>query len=302
MPSAPPRLRLRCLVLGCLVSACSGDDASPSSLPTDGSPGTYALAFEHAGVMREAIVHVPGSYEAATALPMVMNFHGFGGTSEGQMSWTGMQSVADAGGFIAVFPQGTDLDGSPHWNTSLPSADNKSDAEDFGFIDALIDTIAASYAVDADRVYAAGYSNGGMFSFALACYRTERIAAVASVSGAMLDDIGSACTPAHPTSVITLHGTEDSVIAYDGGGDFGGSAQDVLDYWVDHNEITDAPETSTDGAVTTLHYTGGAAGAEVMHHRVDGGGHVWFERTFYGETTSEAIWSFFSRFDRNGAI
>ena len=52
------------------------------------------------------------------------------------------------------------------------------------FIETLIDTIATQYNVNNERVYACGYSLGGMFSYELACQLNSRITAVASVAGA----------------------------------------------------------------------------------------------------------------------
>ena len=42
-------------------------------------------------------------------------------------------------------------------------------------------------AIDRERVYACGYSNGGMMSYALGCYLNNEIAAVASISGCLGD-------------------------------------------------------------------------------------------------------------------
>lgn len=307
-PAASGRMLLASVALASValaLAACTSPAPEPGPLPADGAPGTYALGIQHDGVEREAVVYVPESYDAATSTPLMLNFHGFGGTSLDHMEWADMRGLADTHGFVLAYPQGTELEGAPHWNTSMPSADNKSSADDFGFMDALIDTIGASYAIDADRIYAAGYSNGGMFSFALACFRSERIAAVAAVSGAMLDDIGVDCTPDHPTSVITLHGTDDAVIAYEGG-DFGRPAEEVIAYWVDHNGITAAPETATSTEANTpvesARHTGGEGGTEVHHHRVVGGGHDWFDITVDGADTSTLAWDFVSRFGRSGAL
>ena len=38
-----------------------------------------------------------------------------------------MNDLADEENFILVFPQGTDLEGSPHWNAADMGGDNKSD-------------------------------------------------------------------------------------------------------------------------------------------------------------------------------
>ena len=57
-----------------------------------------------------------------------------------------MRSLANEEQFIAVYPQGTILDGSTHWNTLLPGMldDNKSDVDDFGFTEAILDEISTT--------------------------------------------------------------------------------------------------------------------------------------------------------------
>ena len=56
------------------------------------------------------------------------------------------------------------------------------------FIEAIIDTLSTEFNVNNDRVYACGYSEGGIFSYELGCRLNNRIAAFGSVSGSMLTD------------------------------------------------------------------------------------------------------------------
>ena len=283
---------------------CGACVAPFPALPDSGEPGTWSTSFAHGGVNREAVVYIPESWSPDTATPMLLNFHGYGGTAVDHMEEADFRPVADAEGFVLVMPQGSLLQGSPHWNSAAPSDDNKSAVDDFGFVELLLDTVGASVSIDAERVYAVGYSNGGMMSFGLACHRSGLVAAVGSVSGAMLDDIGVACTPG-PTSVITLHGTADTVLRYEGG-DGMRSAAGVVDYWRGINQITDEPtESTTSEAGTTVEsfvHAGGTGGTEVHHHRVVDGGHVWLDVNIEGADTNRLLWNFFSRFGRDGAL
>jgi polyhydroxybutyrate depolymerase len=61
-----------------------------------------------------------------------------------------------------------------------------------------------------------GYSNGGFMSYRMACDVADRVAAIASLAGATWADT-SRCRPSEPVSVLQIHGTADSVIAYEGG-------------------------------------------------------------------------------------
>jgi polyhydroxybutyrate depolymerase len=77
----------------------------------------------------------------------------------------------------------------------------------------MITEISSQYNVDIDRIYAAGYLNGGMMTYGLSNYKSGLIAVVAPVSGAMLECTGSS---SHPMAVIHLHGISDGVLPYNG--------------------------------------------------------------------------------------
>jgi polyhydroxybutyrate depolymerase len=263
-----------------------------------------AQTIEHDGERREYIVYVPESYDGASAVPLLFNFHGFGGEASDQMSWADFRPLADEHGFIVVYPQGTELEGYTHWNSALPGGDNKSTADDLGFVTALIDQLSASHNIDAERVYASGYSNGGFMSYALACHHSDRFAAIAPVSATMLGADNSDCVPSRPVPVISLNGTADSVVQYDGGTEGYQSVSDVLDYWVSVNNTSPVPtsESATDSGTTIerIRFDGGDNGSAVEHYKVIGGEHVWFSLRYQGADTEQLIWSFLSAHDLTG--
>lgn len=279
----------------------SAPDATPIS--ASGEPGTFSLTLQHDGRSRDAIVYVPASYDPSASTALMLNFHGYGGTASDYMMWADMRDLAEQDGVIVVYPQGSLLEGSPHWNAALPGGDNKSSVDDLGFVRALVARVGETHAFDAERVYATGYSNGGMMAVALGCYASDVVAAVSMVSGMQLDT-SRACAPTHPTGFISLHGTADSVLSYDGyGGE--GSAQDAVDFWVDVNDIGGSPATeqARDGGMTIERtvYSGGRNGVSVEHYRYVGGGHVWFEEAFDGADASELVWDFLMQHDIRGA-
>lgn len=271
--------------------------------PGQGQAGTFSVRFEHDGIMRAAVLHVPESYEADGRAALMLNFHGFGGTAVDHMETADMGSLAERDGFLVAYPQGSALDGSPHWNSALDTPDNKSDADDLGFVRALVARIATDYPFDPDRLYASGYSNGGMMAFALACYASELVAAVGVVSGQLMD-ASDTCAPVHPTAVITLHGTEDRTIPYEGNSE-GLSAQDAVDFWVSYNGTATTPETAIDSAdgmtIERSVYSAGRGGVSVEHYRYVGGEHVWFGSKFEGSDASRLVWDFMVRHDIEGA-
>tara|TARA_B110000003_G_scaffold64633_1_gene65343 strand:- start:13084 stop:13971 length:888 start_codon:yes stop_codon:yes gene_type:complete len=249
---------------------------------------------------REYILYVPNSYDGLSPVPLMMNFHGYGGTASEYMRYADLRHVADENTFILVYPQGSCLDGIPHWNPCLSGEDNKSSSDDLGFVEALINEISSEYIIDMERIYAAGFSNGGMMSYGLANYKSELIAAVASVSGVMLDCGGFI---SHPIPILHLHGTSDDVIPYEGS-DFYLSAQNVLDYWIDFNNTNTNPTVSfeTNNGRTIEHYVydQGDNNVSVEHYKYIQGDHSWFSSIYQAKTSAELIWDFVSSYDING--
>jgi polyhydroxybutyrate depolymerase len=277
------------------VTACSSNESpEPLGDVVDGASGLFNVTIDHAGTERTTLLYVPESYDAATGHPLIVNFHGFGGTSSDHLQWADMRPLAERDGVVLLYPQGTLLDGSPHWNAADPGGDNKSEADDVGFVVELITQLQDQYNIDSNRIYIMGYSNGSFFSYYLACSASEYFAGVASVSGTMLD---ATCGATHPMPMINIHGTQDSVVAYDGGSEYPG-VESVLDFWVGFNQADTDPtmETLTDGSRTVEHYVYAAreSGVAVEHYKVVGGEHVWFDMTLNGQDTGELIWSYLS--------
>ena len=256
--------------------------------------------IQHDGITREYILYVPQSYNGSTMVPLLFNFHGYGGKIKDYINEADMRAVAEANNFILVYPQGSLLNGFSHWNACPPGGDNKSDIDDVGFIETLIYGLSSDYNIDMERIYVAGYSNGGMMAYGLAHYKSNLIAAVASVSGSMLDCTGPTN---HPMPIIQLHGTADEVLPYNGGNEFS-SAQSTLDYWINFNNTTTTPTVNTDnsGGMTIEHYIydQGDSSVSVEHYKYIGGNHVWFNTTYQGKNTAELVWEFVSKYDING--
>jgi polyhydroxybutyrate depolymerase len=259
-----------------------------------------ALTIMHNDTEREYVLYVPNSYDNSSSTPLMMNFHGFGGGASYFMEEADMRSLAEQENFIIVYPQGSCLNNFSHWNSCPLSADNKSTADDLGFVEIMISEISSNYNIDMERIYAAGYSNGGMMAYGLANYKSNLIAAVASVSGSMLDCIG---VVNHPMPVINLHGTLDDVIPYNGNSDYA-PVNSTIDHWLNFNNISNTPAVSSEvnGSITIEKhlYGQGDKGVSVEVYKYIGGDHVWFNTTFEGKNASELVWDFVSKYDING--
>ena len=274
---------------------------------------TINASITHDGIQRNYILYIPEIYDGNTAVPLILNFHGFGSNAAQQMFYGDFRDIADTEGFLLVHPEGTTFIGNQFWNVGFPGI--SSTIDDVGFTEALIDELATLYAIDLDRVYATGMSNGGFMSFLLACQLSEKIAAVASVTGSMTQDTFDDCNAQRPTPVLQIHGTEDDVVLYDGN-TLSIPIADVISYWVDYNNCETTPTTTTfpdidpsDGS-TIEHsvYEDGDNGITTEHMKVIGGGHTWPGSVINTGGTNQdidasmEIWLFFSRFDINGPL
>ena len=277
------------------------------------SQQTINASITHDGIQRNYILYIPEIYDGNTAVPLILNFHGFGSNAAQQMFYGDFRDIADTEGFLLVHPEGTTFIGDQFWNVGFPGL--SSNIDDVGFTEALIDELATLYTIDLDRVYATGMSNGGFMSFLLACQLSEKIAAVASVTGSMTQDTFDDCNAQHPTPVLQIHGTDDGVVLYNGN-NLSIPIADVISYWVDFNNCETTPTTTTlpdvdvsDGS-TIEHsvYEDGDNGITTEHMKVIGGGHTWPGSVINTAGTNQdidasmEIWLFFSRFDINGPL
>ena len=284
-----------------VVSSCKNDNGKGDDYNSDECYlNTNAQTLVHDGIDREYIIYIPNSYDGTSAVPLLFNFHGFGGSASEFINDADMRAEAEANSFILVYPQGSCLNGASHWNPCPIDGDNKSTADDIGFVETMISEISSQYNLDMERIYAAGYSNGGMMAYGLANYKSDLIAAVASVSGAMLNCIGPT---SHPMPVVHLHGTSDGVVSYNGSNDWN-SVQSTLDYWTSFNNTISTPTIYTDntGGMTIEHYVYGQGdnSVSVEHYKYIGGDHVWFNELYQGQNASNLVWSFMSKYDING--
>ncbi len=267
--------------------------------------------IEHDGLKRAFILYVPASYTGNREVPLLFNFHGYTSSAHDQMYYGDFRSIADTAGFIIVHPQGTLLNGATHWNVGGWTIG--STADDIGFTAALIDTLSERYQIDLTRIYATGMSNGGYMSIQLACRLSDRIAAVASVTGSMTHEMYNQCNPQRPVPLLQIHGTDDPVVPYKGAS-WTLAISEVLKYWVGQNgcdsipQIKNLPDLNPNDGSTVEHiiYPYGEAGVSVEHLKITGGAHTWPGTAFgstgtnYDINGSLEVWKFLSRYDIHG--
>jgi len=273
---------------------------------------TINSSIIHGGLQRDYTLYIPASYSAGTEVPLVFNFHGYTSNAFQQMLYGDFRTIADTEGFIIVHPEGTlDNSGISHWNVGWGG----STVDDIGFTEALMDSVSAIYSIDNSRIYSTGMSNGGFMSYQLACELSDRIAAIASVTGSMNIGWFNSCNPNHPMPVMEIHGTLDPTVSYNASS-FTESIPDIMNYWANFNNCnstsitTNVPDINTADGCTAEHqiWEDGSNGSIVEHYKIINGGHTWPGAIFPNGTTnqdinaSEKIWEFFNKYDINGLI
>lgn len=278
---------------------------------------TINMSVNVGNVKREFRIYVPKLYTDGIAVPLVFNFHGYTSNNTQQELYGDFRPVADTANFIVVHPLGLPVIGtSLGWNNFVSNLNSKPD--DIGFFHKMIDTLSTIYSIDKNRIYSTGMSNGGFMSYDLACFASEKIAAIASVTGSMIQSHLSACQAKHPTPILEIHGTTDPVIPYDGKGFLVQSVHidSLISFWVKFNQcsptptIAQVPNTNTADNCTAEHYiyANGKKGVNVEFYKIINGGHTWPSAPINlpnnGNTNrdinaSTVIWNFFKKYSLN---
>lgn len=216
--------------------------------------------------------------------PAVLVLHGGMGSAARMRATSGFDRLAEREGFIAVYPEGTDYGQGRHaWNTGHLLRRQVRDADDLGFLDALIDHLVAERGADPTRIYLTGGSNGGMMSFVYAAARPGRLAAVAPVVASMFTFDRS---PDVPLPILIINGGKDEEVPL-GGGMSGNprvrGAQampfkpidEVVAFWAKANRCVGPPMEKVEGSVVTRTFAPSPGGAVVEQVLDREGGHGW---------------------------
>lgn len=262
---------------------------SPGSICDGESPLPLGLSERHlesSGIDRRFLVYVPSGYDRRSPLPLVFNFHGSGGSPEGQLATSQLSALADAERFAMVAPASV----GPRWN--IPPDPAKPD--DVRFVSDLLDALPALLCIQPERVYATGFSGGGRMSSQLACDLSQRIAAIAAIGGIRFP---GPCSAARSMPILAFHGTADTTNPYAGGGEsyWGTSVESAIDGWGQHNGCGPRRERVVAPTVTELAYGGGGC-ADVVLYRIDGFGHAWpgaIDPQREHGSADDLLWAFF---------
>lgn len=269
------RARALLVALALLVPAGCGGDAGEGSADSP-QAAVVQRRLQIGGTDRTYRLYTPPDVEDAGPVPLVLALHGSGNSAESLVDASELDVAADAGGFIVAYPEAL----GRIWNGGFCCTNGRGDpGADVRFLDQVVTDVSSVRRIDERRVYAIGFSGGGMMAYRLACDLAGRFAGVGAIAASMvLDD----CRPSRPVSVIAVHGTADEVVPYSGGRIQGGAtrpappATAVVERWA---ELDGCPGTRTAevrGPVTFATWSGCGEGRGVRLVTVEGGGHNWY--------------------------
>lgn len=253
-----------------LATACTTDqggtppgataDSATACTPTKPAPAAGPHTIRFGTTDRAYTLALPAGYDGHRAHPLLLNFHGFGGSMTDQEANTPMARSGTAREYIVVTPQAA---GSPaKWNILA----QQGDADDYGLLQVLLTDLTTRLCVDRDRVYATGHSNGSAFAGFLVCKPPYPFAAVAMVSGVA----PASCPDGGPApATLAINGTADETVSYQG------SASFIADYVKDYHCATTPDRTSPADGIDQLRYRDCVHGTEVVFITVVGGTHAW---------------------------
>ncbi len=212
-------------------------------------------------VERQAIVCAGKNENREQSVPLVLVFHGRGGSAANMADGTRIHEAwPDA---VVAYLEGLTGNPAPYdpqgsrrgWQINPGELKDR----DVRFVDAALDALNADYKLDAGRFYAVGHSNGARFAGILWATRASRFVAFAFSAGQADDLIEKAA----PRPVFMSMGRRDEIIPFDWQKQSIGYARKLL-----KTEAGKAAEFGYTRSETA------ADGMELMTY-VHPGGHVW---------------------------
>ena len=200
---------------GMTTDGGGSDGVAPVTCPSPALPAGDTVHTVQVGAdSRSYVLHVAPAYDGTQPVPLVVDFHGIGGTGSDERATSPYPAVLDAEGVVMAFPDGLRGPAGTGWNVGPCCV---ADVDDVAFARALVAQIQAVACIDAARVYAVGVLTGGGMAHYVACHAADVFAAVAPGAFDLLVENVHDCNPPRPITVISFRGTADSRVPYAGG-------------------------------------------------------------------------------------
>jgi polyhydroxybutyrate depolymerase len=237
---------------GCIPTAPPPGGPSGCGKPAAPTVAARRYLISH-GVVRSFLLTIPDHYDPNHRTPLILDFHGHGSNSVEEAAYTQMDAKARSRGFIVATPDGID----EQFDYTAPSVD-------FTYTQDLVRYLDAILCVSRTKRFAAGISNGGAMSGAVACLPELHLGAIAGVTALV-----PACADGTKMPVLYFHGNADPIVSYS-------IAGPVIASWAARDGCDATPtETRIEPDIQKRTFTGCDAGLSATLYTVEGGGHTW---------------------------
>jgi poly(hydroxyalkanoate) depolymerase family esterase len=164
---------------------------TPPPPPTGGSTAgkgtTFSGTYTSSAGSRNYTGYIPSTYKAGTAVPLVVVLHGCTQSADVIRQLTRFDQLAEAKGFIAVFPeQPKSANQFNCWNFFQDAQMHRGSPEP-SLIAGITDWVKQHYSIDSHRVYVAGLSAGGAMASVMGATYPDVYAAIGVGSGCEYD-------------------------------------------------------------------------------------------------------------------
>lgn len=157
-------------------------------------------------------IAMPEGHDGITPVGALVWSHGYRGTAAGAMRNRSLRRMVSEAGLALIAAQG--VNGS--WDLPKgPRTFDSTGAGEFAYFDAVLADARAQFAIDRDRIIAAGFSAGGMMVWNLACTHPDPFAGFIPMSGTFWLSPPETC--ARPvSSIVHIHGDADKTVPLKG--------------------------------------------------------------------------------------
>jgi polyhydroxybutyrate depolymerase len=254
-----------------------GDEgAEPVICPSPArQAGDTSVTLQLGSASRSYVLHIPSAYDGSKPVPLVLDFHGVGGSGASELSSSPYPAATDPEGVVMAFPDGLKGPAGTAWNIGPCCV---AGVDDVAFARALVADVEKTVCIDPTRVYAVGVLTGGGMAYYLACQAADVFAAVAPAAFDLLAENVDGCIPSRPITVISFRGTAVSRVPYAGGASslvpgmpitFLG-AQATFERWAEIDGCSGSPSQPDSHGCSS--YSVCQAGVEVILCTKQGGG------------------------------
>jgi poly(hydroxyalkanoate) depolymerase family esterase len=276
--------------------------ASARPCPAERAPGAdqqrarFAdLSYTGAAGTRGYKLYVPTGY-TGQAVPLIVMLHGGTQTAGDFAAGTRMNELAERDTVVVAYPeQAASANSLKCWNWFRP-ADQRAGAGEPSLIAGITGQIRRACAIDAGRVYVAGFSAGGAMAAVMAAAYPDLYVAAGVHSGlphraahdlpsALAAMRGGSSPPSRASAagipMIVFHGDKDPMVSHVNAGRLVDQGIRAFAAAAEHGEAPRYGVTASRGTVPGGHsytravYRDASGNTRVEHWTIHGGGHAW---------------------------